>query len=148
MEIEIKLGPAEPALAAVIFDDITLLPPAGAEERIRMHTIYYDDPSGSFRAEKQTLRLRQENDLSVCTFKTALEGLARLELDCEAPDIVSGAAQLLLQTGTHPSVLKDAVCSPGGSTIAGVHSLEDNNFQRIVSDAIGAAYRRNIELGK
>ena len=104
MEIEIKLGPVEPALAAVIFDDITLLPSAGAEERIRMHTTYYDDPAGSFRAKKQTLRLRQENDLSVCTFKTALEGLARLELDCEAPDIISGAAQL----AAHPDLPESA----------------------------------------
>ena len=94
MEIEIKLGPVEPALAAAIFDDIALLPPAGAEERIQMRTTYYDDPEGSFRARKQTLRLRQENDLSVCTFKTALSGLARLELDCEAPHIAAGAAQL------------------------------------------------------
>lgn len=104
MEIEIKLGPVEPALAAVIFDDIALLPPAGEEERIRMRTTYYDDPAGSFRARKQTLRLRQENDLSVCTFKTALEGLARLELDCQAPDIVSGAAQL----SVHPDLPESA----------------------------------------
>ena len=59
-----------------------------------MRTTYYDDPAGSFRARKQTLRLRQENDLSICTFKTALSGLARLELDCQAPDICTGAAQL------------------------------------------------------
>lgn len=104
MEIEIKLGPVEPALAAAIFDDIVLLPPAGAEERIRMHTTYYDDPQGSFRARRQTLRLRQENGLSVCTFKTALEGLSRLELDCEAPDIVSGAAKL----SVHPDLPESA----------------------------------------
>ena len=104
MEIEIKLEPVEPALAAVIFDDIALLPPAGEEERIQMRTTYYDDPAGSFRARKQTLRLRQENDLSVCTFKTALEDLARLELDCQAPDIVSGAAQLAV----HPDLPESA----------------------------------------
>lgn len=104
MEIEIKLGPVEPALAAMIFDDIALLPPAGDEERIQMRTTYYDDPAGSFRAKKQTLRLRQENALSVCTFKTALEGLARLELDCEAPDIVSGAVQLAV----HPDLPESA----------------------------------------
>lgn len=104
MEIEIKLGPVEPALAAAIFDDIVLLPPSGPEERIQMCTTYYDDPEGSFRARKQTLRLRQENDLSVCTFKTALAGLARLELDCEAPDIVSGAARL----AQHPDLPESA----------------------------------------
>ncbi len=104
MEIEIKLGPVEPALAAVIFDDMALLPPAGTEERIQMRTTYYDDPEGSFRARKQTLRLRQENHLSVCTFKTALGGLARLELDCRAPDIISGAAQL----AAHPDLPQSA----------------------------------------
>ena len=94
MEIEIKLGPADPTLAAEIFDNIHLLPYAGGEEQISMRTVYYDDPDGSFSARKQTLRLRQENHRSVCTFKTALKGLARVELECEAPDIATGAAAL------------------------------------------------------
>ena len=104
MEIEIKLGPVVPALAAAIFEDTALLPPAGPEERIQMRTVYYDDPAGSFRKRKQTLRLRQENDLSVCTFKTALDGLSRLELDCEAPDITTGASRL----AQHPDLPEEA----------------------------------------
>ena len=61
---------------------------------------------------------------------------------------LEGAAQMLLQSGQHPGQLKDAVCSPGGSTIAGVKVLEEQGFRGTVMDAIIAAYRRNQELGK
>lgn len=65
-----------------------------------------------------------------------------------AGEAVSGAAALLLESGTTPSALRDAVCSPGGSTIAGVKVLEENGFQATVTQAIAAAYKRNKELGK
>jgi pyrroline-5-carboxylate reductase len=45
-------------------------------------------------------------------------------------------------------VLKDEVCSPAGSTIAGVHALEDNGFRGAVMDAVKAAFGRTKELGK
>ena len=51
-------------------------------------------------------------------------------------------------TGKEPSVLKDAVCSPGGSTIEGVKTLEKNDLHRIVTDCIAASFKRNKELGK
>ena len=59
-----------------------------------------------------------------------------------------GAAEMLLQSGQHPGALKDAVCSPGGSTIAGVKALEDGNFRATVMNCIQAATKRNAELGK
>ena len=59
-----------------------------------------------------------------------------------------GAGQMLLQTGLHPGQLKDNVCSPGGSTIAGVNILEQNAFRGTVIDCVKAAYKRNQELGK
>ena len=59
-----------------------------------------------------------------------------------------GAAEMILQTGQHPGALKDAVCSPGGSTIAGVKALEDGSFRATVMNCIMAAARRNSELGK
>jgi len=59
-----------------------------------------------------------------------------------------GAGEMVLQTGTHPGALKDAVCSPGGSTIAGVNVLEQNKFRGTVMDCVRAAYNRNKELGK
>jgi len=60
----------------------------------------------------------------------------------------AGAAEMVLTTGKHPGVLKDAVCSPGGSTIEGVKALEEHGFRGAVMDCVSAAYKRNQELGK
>ena len=59
-----------------------------------------------------------------------------------------GAGEILLQSGRHPGELKDAVCSPGGSTIAGVNVLEERAFRGAVMDCVKAAFKRNQELGK
>ena len=59
-----------------------------------------------------------------------------------------GAAEMYLQTHTHPAALKDAVCSPGGSTIAGIRVLEQQGFRGAVMDCVAAAYQKNKELGK
>ena len=103
MEIEIKLGPSTPEVALSVLNDTNMLPPAGEEQVVVMKTIYYDDLAGNFAARKQTLRLRKENELSVCCFKSALQGLSRTEVECEAADIQSGA-RLLSQ---HPDVPAD-----------------------------------------
>ena len=59
-----------------------------------------------------------------------------------------GAAKMVQQDGRTPVELKNAVCSPGGSTLAGVKVLDDNGFYKIVNDCVNAAYKRNQELGK
>ena len=61
---------------------------------------------------------------------------------------VAGAAEMVTVTGKHPGALKDAVCSPGGSTIEGVKTLEEKGFRGAVMDCVAAAYKRNKELGK
>ena len=61
---------------------------------------------------------------------------------------LAGAGEMLLQTGEHPGKLKDNVCSPGGSTIAGLNVLEERAFRGAVIDCVKAAYKRNQELGK
>ena len=52
--------------------------------------------------------------------------------------MIAGTGKLQLQTGTHPGAMKDAVCSPGGTTIVGVSVLEEKGFRAAVIDAIDA----------
>ncbi|MBQ4313011.1 MAG: pyrroline-5-carboxylate reductase [Clostridia bacterium] len=75
-------------------------------------------------------------------------GLPRDKAMMYAAQMVSGAAQLVLSSGKHPGELKDAVCSPGGTTIAGVHALEEGAFRSCAINAVTAAYKRTKELGK
>lgn len=59
-----------------------------------------------------------------------------------------GAAEMYLQTHIHPGALKDAVCSPGGSTIVGLHALEQHGFRGAVMECVMQAYKKNQQLGK
>lgn len=63
-----------------------------------------------------------------------------------AVQTVKGAAEMVLQTGKHPGVLKDMVTSPGGTTIAGLHELERGKLRATVMNAVEAATRRSKEL--
>ena len=72
-------------------------------------------------------------------------GLPRDKAQLYAAQMLKGSAELLLQ-GENPAVLKDKVCSPGGTTIAGVHALESNSFRAAAMDAVTAAYKRTLEL--
>lgn len=59
-----------------------------------------------------------------------------------------GAAKLLTSSPLDPETLIKNVCSPGGSTIEGVKSLDADGFEQTVAKAVAASYQRNIELGK
>ena len=65
-----------------------------------------------------------------------------------AAKTVLGSAGMVLALGTHPGALKDAVCSPAGSTIEGVAALENAGFRAAAIEAVTAAYKRTEELGK
>ena len=75
-------------------------------------------------------------------------GLARDKANLYAAQTLLGAATLLLESGKHPGELKDAVCSPGGTTIAGVHALEQNSFRSAAMSAVTAAYEKTLKLKK
>ena len=73
-------------------------------------------------------------------------GLPRDKSLLYAAQTLLGASKLMIETGAHPAALKDAVCSPGGSTIAGVHALEANGFRGDVMDAVCASFKKTKEL--
>ena len=75
-------------------------------------------------------------------------GLPRDKALQYAAQTLIGTAQLMLQTGKHPGQMKDAVCSPGGSTIVGVGELEKGGMRGAVMEAVIATYRKNLEFIK
>lgn len=74
-------------------------------------------------------------------------GLPRAVATRLAAQTVAGAAQMVLEHDSHPAVLAEAVTSPGGTTIAGLHALEHGAFTATVMDAVIAATQRSGELG-
>jgi pyrroline-5-carboxylate reductase len=74
-------------------------------------------------------------------------GLPRDKALRYATQTVLGSAAMVQETRKHPGELKDMVCSPGGTTIAGVAALEESAFRGTVIKAVEAAWRRSQELG-
>ncbi len=89
-----------------------------------------------------------------CMFLEALAdggvacGLPRAKALEYAAQMLLGTAQLVLTSGSHPGALKDAVCSPAGSTIRGVLELENHGFRSAAASAVIAAFEKNRSLGK
>lgn len=76
------------------------------------------------------------------------EGIPRVYAYEMAAQSVLGSALMVLSSGTHPAALKDAVCSPGGTTIEAVEELERKGFRAAIMDAMDACARKSRELSK
>ena len=74
-------------------------------------------------------------------------GLPRQTAQLLAVQTVLGAARMVIESGDHPAVLKDRVASPGGTTIAGLHQLEEGRLRATLINAVEAASKRSKELG-
>jgi pyrroline-5-carboxylate reductase len=74
-------------------------------------------------------------------------GLSRYNAQALAAQTVLGSAKLLLDTNEHPGRLKDMVTSPGGTAIAGLHTLEAGGLRTTLINAVEAATNRSRELG-
>jgi len=75
-------------------------------------------------------------------------GMPRKTAILSAAQAVFGAAKMVLQTGEHPAVLKDQVCSPGGTTIEAVQVLETNGFRASVMQAMAACAEKSKKMTK
>ena len=75
-------------------------------------------------------------------------GLPRQTAEVLAAQTVFGAAKMVLESGDHPAKLKDRVASPGGTTIAGLHRLEEGRFRATLMGAVEAATKRSQELAR
>ncbi len=76
------------------------------------------------------------------------DGMPRAQAYKFAAQSVLGAAKMVLETGKHPGELKDAVCSPGGTTIAAVAALEADNLRGTVMSAQHACTEKSKEMSK
>lgn len=76
------------------------------------------------------------------------EGIPRDKAYRMAAQTVLGSARMVLETGEHPGLLKDQVCSPGGTTIEAVGSLEENGFRSAVMEAIRVCTKKSVKMSK
>ncbi len=77
-----------------------------------------------------------------------MQGMPRNQAYQFAAQSVLGAAKMVLETGKHPGELKDMVCSPGGTTIEAVASLEKNGMRNAVLEAVKVCTEKSIKMSK
>lgn len=77
-----------------------------------------------------------------------MDGIPRAKAYNMAAQAVLGAAKMVLETKIHPGILKDNVCSPGGTTIEAVYTLERSNFRGTIMEAMKACTEKTIEMSE
>jgi pyrroline-5-carboxylate reductase len=152
----VRVMPNTPCLIGQAASAIALGQHAGDDARVLAHRVFdvvglaLDVPETQLDA---VTGLSGSGPAYVYIFIEALSdagvkmGLPRDTATRLAAQTVLGSAQMVLETDTHPGALKDMVTSPGGTTIAGVHALENRAFRATIIDAVEAATKRSKELG-
>lgn len=77
-----------------------------------------------------------------------LMGIPRADAYKAAQYTILGSAKLAFESGKHPGELKDMVCSPGGTTIEGVRTLEEKGFRSAMIESLLNTYKKNFDLSK
>lgn len=136
-------GDAPDAVSEDVFTEFQeILKEAGEFERVNESAIDYTTAVSSCAPAYTYMFIEALADGAVEV------GVPRAQAIRLAAKTVLGSAAMVLETGEHPGVLKDNVCSPGGSTIVGVTTLEAHGFRGAVSQAIIKATEKNLTLGK
>ena len=112
-EFELKYAASEAVLEQ-------LMRRFGPGREIRMESTYFDTPQNALSSARMTLRLRRENDETVCTLKTPLPDGSRGEWECAAADIQGGIAALLALGA--PTILQ-ALTAPGVQPVCGARFI-------------------------
>ena len=148
----IRAMPNTPAMVGAGMTGLSFVPEEFSEEEIAMvHKLFgavgrYEDVEE--RLMSAVVCASGSSPAYVYQFIEALadgavkHGMPRDKAYVFAAQAVAGAAKMVLETGEHPGVLKDKVCSPGGTTIAGVAALEENGMRNAVIKACDACYEK------
>ena len=117
----------------------------GALARAACKSIPSDQVFLANRTVEKARALAEELDCRVADNAAVAENADFIFLGVK-PQMMVGSARLVLESGKHPGALKDAVCSPAGSTIQGVRTLENAGFRGAVMEAVIAAYEKSKAL--
>ncbi|KAK2945237.1 pyrroline-5-carboxylate reductase [Blattamonas nauphoetae] len=77
-----------------------------------------------------------------------MQGMPRQQAYSFVAQTMLGSAKMILESGKHPGQLKDEVCSPGGSTIAGIAKLEEMGLRGTIISGMNATWEKIKEMGK
>jgi len=150
---------AMPNTPCVILEGVTALAagPGVSSEQIQLATKIFNAVGKTVEIEEGLLDavtgLSGSGPAYVCVMIDALaDGGVRMGIPRQVAQILAaqtllGTAKMVLETGDHPGALKDRVASPGGTTIAGLHKLEQGGLRATLMNAVEAATRRSQELG-